>query len=158
MARVSRCILNPRASRSEPISLCTFAEFLAAAVENRELWPKLYERAALPAGFAERVRALPGRWHLLVLSEDWCGDSVNTVPMLQRLTEAAVNLDLRLLGRDENPDLMDAHLTGASRSIPVVMVLDSRIQALCVICVLQDRPWDKAEELGDHKVLSRGSC
>ncbi|HET6230231.1 MAG TPA: thioredoxin family protein [Longimicrobiaceae bacterium] len=102
----------------------TFAEFLEVAVENRELWPKLYERAALPEAFAARVRALPGRWHLLVLSEDWCGDSVNTIPMLQRLTEAAPGVDLRLLGRDANLDLMDAHLTGTSRSIPVVMVLD----------------------------------
>jgi hypothetical protein len=53
-----------------------------------------------------------------VLSEDWCGDAVNSVPYLARLAELAPNLDLRVLARDENPDLMDAHLTRGSRSIP----------------------------------------
>ncbi len=68
--------------------------------------------------------ALDGAWHLLVLSEDWCGDAVNTVPIVARLAELAPNTDLRVLARDENLDLMDAHLTGTSRSIPVVIVLD----------------------------------
>jgi hypothetical protein len=36
--------------------------------------------------------------------------------------------DGALLGREANPDLMDAHLTNGSRSIPVVMVLDSRYE------------------------------
>ena len=34
------------------------------------------------------------------------------------------NVQLRVLGRDANPDLMDAHLTGTSRSIPVVIIYD----------------------------------
>jgi hypothetical protein len=33
---------------------------------------------------------------------------------------------LRVLRRDENPDLMDAHLTGGARAIPVVMLLDEQ--------------------------------
>jgi hypothetical protein len=41
-----------------------------------------------------------------------------------RLAELAPNVDLRVLARDENLDLMDAHLTGTSRAIPVVIVLD----------------------------------
>ena len=31
---------------------------------------------------------------------------------------------MRIIGRDANPDIMDNHLTGISRSIPVIMVLD----------------------------------
>src|SRR5690606_33724710 len=79
----------------------------------------------VPEAHVERVAALPGRWHLLVLSEDWCGDAANSIPVLARLAELAPNLELRLLSRDENPDLMDAHLTnGTARAIPVVMLLD----------------------------------
>ena len=33
-------------------------------------------------------------------------------------------MDLRVLSRDENLDIMDAHLTGTSRSIPIVILLD----------------------------------
>ena len=84
----------------------------------------MWRHARVDEEYVRRVAALPGRWHLLVISEDWCGDAVNTVPVLARLVERTPNTDLRVLGREANPDLMDSHLTGSSRSIPVVIVLD----------------------------------
>jgi hypothetical protein len=103
----------------------TFAEFAAAAVANTDLWKKIYEHAEVGPDIVARAAAV-GPWHLLVLAEDWCGDAVNTIPPLARLTEVAPNMTLRILARDQNLDLMDAHLTnGKSRSIPVVMFLDA---------------------------------
>ncbi len=101
-----------------------FGEMLASATKNAELWAAVWRRAVVPEEFVRRVAALGGAWHLLVLSEDWCGDAVNTVPVVARLAGLAPNVDLRVLARDENLDLMDAHLTGTSRSIPVVIALD----------------------------------
>ena len=49
-------------------------------------------------------------------------------PYLARLQEALPNFELRVLSRDENPDLMDAHLTNGTRSIPVVMILDQEFR------------------------------
>lgn len=105
-----------------------FGEMRAAAQKNRELWDAVWRRANVPEEYVSRVAALGGAWHLLVLSEDWCGDAVNTVPVLARLAELAPNLDLRVLARDHNLDLMDAHLTGTSRSIPVVIILDEAFE------------------------------
>jgi hypothetical protein len=103
----------------------TFDSFVDAAQVNKELWMTMYRLARVPDSFVERVRALPARLHLLVLNEDWCGDSVNTLPAIAKLASLVPEtVDLRVLGRDANPDLMDAHLTGTSRSIPVVIVLD----------------------------------
>ncbi len=102
----------------------TFREFLKTVEAHRDLWHRLFERAHVPSEALERAESLPGRWHLLILVEDWCGDALGTLPYLARLTEASPKLDMRLLSRDENPDLMDAHLSGTNRSIPVVMVLD----------------------------------
>lgn len=102
-----------------------FEAFLPIAEKNADLWAAVWERAVVPESAAARAAALPGRWHLLVLSADWCGDAVNAVPVLARLADASPNLDLRLLERDEHLDLMDAHLTnGRARSIPVVLFLD----------------------------------
>ena len=102
-----------------------FAEFLAAAQKNATLWRDTYRLTKVPDEAVARAAAVPGRWHLLVLVEDWCGDAVNTIPYLARLAELSPNLDLRVLGRDANPDLMDAHLApSGARAIPVVIVLD----------------------------------
>ena len=102
----------------------TFAEFVASAQANAELWATFARRAQVAQAAVERAAAVAGRWHLLVLNEDWCGDAVNTLPYLARLAELAPNLALRVLGRDANPDLMDAHLTNGARSIPLAILYD----------------------------------
>lgn len=111
-------------------SAMTFEEFLAGATINVDFWRAQYRLATVDDEAVERLSALDARRHLLVLLEDWCGDAVNSVPVLVRLAEAVPNLDIRFLGRDANPDLMDSHLTGQSRSIPVVMVLDENYREL----------------------------
>ena len=102
----------------------SYEAFLETATQHLDLWTGLYERFVTPPEALERAAAVPGDWHLLVLSEDWCGDASNTVPVLARLAAAAPNLSLRMLARDENLGLMDEHLTGTSRGIPVVILLD----------------------------------
>jgi hypothetical protein len=104
-------------------SAAKFAEFIERAESNQELWRSVYDRVQLPAELVDRASQLPAR-HLAVLAEDWCGDAVNTVPVLARLAEAVPGMSLRLFPRDLNADLMDAHLTEGARAIPVVIVLD----------------------------------
>jgi hypothetical protein len=106
----------------------TFAEFMARPTKNHELWLALYKRVSIPIEISARVEALGGRWHLLVLNEDWCGDSVNIVPIIAKLTESVSNMEMRILERDKNLDIMDTHLTGKSRSIPIVILLDKKYQ------------------------------
>ena len=101
-----------------------FRAYVELAEANKELWRAGARRAQVDEAQLARVAALGGRWHLLALSEDWCGDAFNTLPVVARLAELAPNVELRLLGRDANPDLMDAHLSGEARAIPVVIVYD----------------------------------
>jgi len=49
---------------------------------------------------------------------------MSTLPVIARLTEATPLIEMRIIGRDANPDLISSHLTGLSRSIPVIIVLD----------------------------------
>lgn len=105
-----------------------FTEYLASVTANIALWPAMYRTARVGPETVERARELPGKWKLLALTEDWCGDAVNALPILARLVEQVPNFELRLLGRDSNPDLMNSHLTGSSRSIPVVMVFDEEMR------------------------------
>src|SRR5512133_1635686 len=103
----------------------TFQDFLDSTTANVELWRAMAVRADAPDDVVRDVESLGRRWHLLVLVEDWCGDAINTLPVLAALANRAANLDLRILSSEKNADLMDAHLTGSSRSIPIVMLLDA---------------------------------
>jgi len=106
----------------------SFAAFLDRPHSNKPLWEAIYKRATVEGELISRMGALGGRWHLLVLSEDWCGDSINILPYLAKLTDGLVNMEMRIMRRDENLDIMDAHLTGKARSIPVVILLDENFR------------------------------
>jgi thiol-disulfide isomerase/thioredoxin len=107
-----------------------FPAYLESVVKNADLWRGLYRTATVAPESVEQLRRFAEGWRFLVLSEDWCGDCVSLLPIIARLAEQA-GVELRVLGRDANPDLMDAHLTSGTRSIPVLMVLDadSRVRA-----------------------------
>ncbi len=108
----------------------TFEEFLArAAPPHRELWHAVHRLARVPEWAVVEARALPAI-RLVVLTEDWCGDAVNTVPVLAKWA-AAADIPLRVLRRDAHPDVMDRYLTnGTARSIPVVIVLTEAMDEL----------------------------
>lgn len=61
----------------------------------------------------------------LTLTEAWCGDAAQVIPVLQKMAEENPHIELRLLLRDEHPRLMDAFLTNGGRSIPKLIVLDA---------------------------------
>jgi hypothetical protein len=100
-----------------------WADYLNAEVkEHRGLWTAVWERVRVPEWALDEAARLGGEWRLLVISEDWCGDASNTVPVLAKLAEAA-GMEMRVVKRDENLELMDAHLTAGSRSIPLALLL-----------------------------------
>lgn len=70
----------------------------------------------------------PMTW--LVLTEAWCGDAAQNIPFINRLAELNEHIELRLLYRDENPELMDAFLTNGGRSIPKLIALSSKDHSL----------------------------
>ncbi|MBS1518994.1 MAG: thioredoxin family protein [Bacteroidetes bacterium] len=59
----------------------------------------------------------------LVIAEAWCGDVSQNIPPLKLISEYNPNLEVRIIFRDENPEIMDQFLTNGSRSIPVFILL-----------------------------------
>ena len=102
----------------------TLDEFVTRAEKYKELWTIGTRRAAVPADVVERLSVLRSPVRLVALNEDWCLDAVGVVPYISKLAEEIQMLEFRSFGRDANLDLMDAHLSGTSRSIPVVIAYD----------------------------------
>ena len=102
----------------------TLDTFVASAQQNQGFWQMTMRLASASDESKARAAAIMSPRRLLAIVEDWCGDAVNTVPVIQRLVDVNPLLELRVLRRDEHDALMDAHLSGTARAIPVVMVLD----------------------------------
>lgn len=70
----------------------------------------------------------PQSW--LVLTEDWCVDSAFSLPIISEAISHNPNVNMRILLRDENLDVMDRYLTNGGRSIPKLVVFDEAGQEL----------------------------
>jgi len=107
----------------------TYPQFVEAADPiHRGLWEGVYRLAKVPQ-WAVTASGTESR-HFLALAEDWCGDAVNTLPIVARWVESVPGFDFRLLRRDENPEVMDRYLTNGARSIPIVIALDAAFHEL----------------------------
>lgn len=60
----------------------------------------------------------------LVLTELWCGDSAQNLPVLAKISELSNNVELQILLRDSNLEIMDQYLTNGTRSIPKLIAFD----------------------------------
>lgn len=66
----------------------------------------------------------PQTW--LVISEAWCGDAAQNVPLLQKMADLSDHIELKIILRDENLELMDLYLTNGSQSIPKLIALENK--------------------------------
>ncbi|MBZ0328027.1 MAG: thioredoxin family protein [Altibacter sp.] len=79
---------------------------------------------------AKQFRSLTQKQTWLVITEPWCGDGAQTLPLLHRIAETSPHIDLKIVLRDDYLDLMDAFLTNGSRSIPKLIILDEHMEVL----------------------------
>lgn len=108
----------------------TFEAFVASCkAEHCGLWQGVYKLARIPDWALAAVPSGVQR-KLLVIAEDWCGDASNTVPIVARLVDAVPGLELRIILRDANPEVMDQYLTNGTRSIPIVIALDEAFEEI----------------------------
>ncbi len=68
---------------------------------------------------------IEGKYRFLIITEGWCGDAAQIVPVIHKIVSAAPEkFELKLTLRDKNLPLIDAHLTNGGRAIPVLLILD----------------------------------
>lgn len=80
----------------------------------------------------EALKNLKNHYRFLVISEGWCGDAAQIVPVFNKIATAfPEKISLKFVLRDQHLSLIDAHLTNGGRAIPVLLVLDEAGQVLC---------------------------
>lgn len=84
----------------------------------------------------------------LVLTESWCGDAAQNLPVINKIAETTENVNLKVVLRDENLELMDLFLTNGGRSIPKLIALDKDNN---VITTWGPRPTVATKMVTDYK-------
>jgi len=86
---------------------------------------RLDKTIKIPQEIQSKLSGLEKEHTLLVISEGWCGDAAQILPVINKMAEAAENLDLRIVLRDDNDELMEQYLTNGARSIPKLVLVDA---------------------------------
>ncbi len=78
-----------------------------------------------------QVNKLKHKTYWLILTEHWCGDASQTLPALSTIAElSAGKIEMKLVYRDQNDELMNAYLTNGTKSIPKLIQLDEHLNVI----------------------------
>ena len=97
----------------------------------------------------EKVSNFNGNVTWLIITESWCGDAAHVIPVLNKLAELSDNIDLKMVFRDENPELMDQFLTNGGRAIAKLIMIDNVAEK--VTHTFGPRPSEATQMVNDYK-------
>ena len=93
---------------------------------NRQRMHRLEKTTELNDSLKTVVKSGRRRMIWLILTEGWCGDAAQNIPIIEKIASESNNIETRYLLRDENPGLMDRFLTEGGRAIPKLIALDAQ--------------------------------
>ena len=93
---------------------------------NRARMDRLEKTIEIDDSTRSRISELDADWIWLVITEGWCGDAAQNIPLIEKIAAANPGIETRYILRDEYPELMDGFLTNGSRSIPKLIAIDRR--------------------------------
>lgn len=91
----------------------------------------------------------------LVLTESWCGDAAPALPVMGKIASLNPNIQLKIILRDENPELMVKFLTNGGMSIPKLIVINDEDGS--VLADWGPRSKNAAQLVKDHKAANDGN-
>jgi len=98
----------------------------------------LIESVELEERIVKKLEAyqIPLTW--LVITEAWCIDSPESLAIVHKMTMLNPDIHLKIVLRDNPPNIIDNFLTNESRSIPKIICLDA--ESLVVLGTWGPRP------------------
>lgn len=94
---------------------------------NHKRMKRLGKTIKINEEIATRIKQLDRKMTWLVLTESWCGDAAQTMPIMNKMASLNADIDLKIILRDENLELMNQFLYNNTLSIPKLIVIDREI-------------------------------
>ena len=100
------------------------ADLLHYSELNEVRMKRLEKTLKIDLEVEKTIQNLKSKQTWLVISEGWCGDAAQILPIIKLMSEVSENIDLKIVLRDENEALMNQFLTNGAKSIPKLLLLD----------------------------------
>lgn len=121
-----RALVKELISRGKSTGLEQSESLLNFSILNDKRMDRLDKTLKISTETAQSIISLKKEYTFLVISEGWCGDAAQIVPIVNKIAEASENIHLKIVLRDENDELMQQFLTNGSKSIPKIIIIDSK--------------------------------
>src|SRR5882672_6076253 len=102
----------------------TWKDYMAQMGDTRARTEENYSKASVTDEERKFFSGLGQVKYVVMLGENWCGDVHRNSPMIARIVEAMPGAEMRVLLRDQHPDLTECFLNNGYRSIPIVVFFD----------------------------------
>lgn len=95
---------------------------------NQQRMKRLDKTQQLSNELIEHMQDLKEKQVWLVLTESWCGDAAQNIPVLEKIAKVNPLVSFRLVLRDENDELMQQYLTNGGKSIPKLIAVSEDLE------------------------------
>jgi hypothetical protein len=105
-----------------------FPEFMERSSQRLAEWYTAADAVQVPDSLVRRARAVGGRWRVLVVAVDTCGDSLRQLPTVARLAELVHGLSMRVITPADGGDAVQAMYRSLDgrKATPTYVLLDER--------------------------------
>jgi hypothetical protein len=93
---------------------------------NETRMNRLDKTMKVPDEISLKLKNLEKDFIWLVISEGWCGDAAQLLPIFNKMAMETNAIDLRIVLRDENEALMNQFLTNGGKAIPKLIIIDRK--------------------------------
>jgi hypothetical protein len=101
-------------------------EKILATSVNLQRMKRIARQTPINPEFLKSIHAIEIPLIWLVIAEAWCGDAAQNLPVIHRAAELSEGrIQLFVVFRDENPQLMNYFLTNGTKSIPKLICLNA---------------------------------
>lgn len=111
-------------NRTDP----AYIEYTSLNFQRIKRWQKSVRLSEEQQRWLASKAELRVKW--TVLTEPWCGDAAPSLPLMHLIAASHPGITLEILLRDDNLELMNAHLTNGAQSIPKLIQTSDTSEAL----------------------------
>jgi hypothetical protein len=106
-----------------PTQVKSLLDSTKMSLQRMKKWDKIFK---VSTGLQEDLAKLEDHWTWYMITEGWCGDASQIIPVVSKIADASDKIELKILFRDENSEIMDKYLTNNGKAIPILVAVNNR--------------------------------